>query len=74
MIIELGTTILLEIIILLAILIIYFFDYTNSYIRCHKPTEPCYDKTKIITTYCPKGKVCDNEEFQKLMKELFEDD
>lgn len=65
MIIELGLIIICEVIILLGILIVYCADYTNSYIHCHKPTEPCYNKTEVITCHCPK---------KDKFKELFEDD
>lgn len=45
MILELAGIVLVEVIILLAILIVYWFDYTNSYIHCHCRTEPCPKKT-----------------------------
>jgi len=75
MIIELGLIIICEIIVLLGILIVYCADYTNSYIHCHCPTEPCYDKIKIVDYYCPEGRKClDDDEFKELVKEMFEDD
>ena len=33
--------ILAELIVLLAIQIVYWADYTNSYLHCHCNTEPC---------------------------------
>lgn len=45
MILELAGIVLVEVIILLAIFIVYWFDYTNSYIHCHCRTEPCPKKT-----------------------------
>ena len=82
MIMELLLIIICEIIVLLAILIVYCADYTNSYIHCHKPTEPCYERTKVITSYCPKSYEIPKEEICKHYSELgkkkvpkeFEDD
>lgn len=34
-----------EVIILLSILIVYWLDYTYSYINCHCRTEPCPERT-----------------------------
>ena len=54
--------ILIELAIYLGVKCIYWLDYTNAYIHCHKPTEPCYDKVKVVEYCCHKGKLCDEDD------------
>lgn len=69
MIIELIIIVICELIVLLGILIVYWAEYTNSYIHCHKPTEPCY---KEIKSYVPNPPVKEDLHYYKIGKFLSE--
>lgn len=82
MIMELLLIIICEIIVLLAILIVYCADYTNSYIHCHCKTEPnrtANDITEILGLNLSEilsEKVCQHyhELGKKKLPKEFEDD
>jgi len=58
-----------ELIVYLAIKIIYWFDYTNSYIHCHCNFEPCnHNDDGIVAMELSR------EEGEELLKQLFSDD
>ena len=44
------TIIFIELVIYLAIKIVYWFDYTNSYIHCHHDSEPCDKGFNVMFT------------------------
>ena len=69
--------ILAELIVLLAIQVVYWADYTNSYLHCHCKTEPykaetsisadewywknCYDSLYNSVKYDASDEICDGK-------------
>lgn len=51
MIMELLLIIICEVIVLLGILIVYWADYTNSYLHCHCSTEPYHADEEYRSHY-----------------------